>query len=209
MKIKTSSALLLASVLICGCVAMSSCSASTGNKVQDSKADDQADSRVEEKTESADSDVLDETALDTAAPDVSEDSVSAPDDETELIYYDDPIPDTAIENERFEFKYFEEWSEHIRFETKDADGRYEILCYGVGDIEGIHCFSIVFADCEGQDDHYFIGELNGTPVYTYVNQNFAELSDDQIDLINNTVLTYYMNDLTYQLKDAEGFVSRR
>lgn len=213
MKSKRTLILFLAAIVVSSALAMTSCSSadgSTGNNGNKSSNEAPPSSvNVEESGDSETAEVDSEYVSDETMPEITDESGIVTDGETEPIYYDDPIPDTAIENDRFEFKYFEEWSEHVRFETKDSDGRYEILCYGVGDIEGIHCFSIIFADCNGLEDHYYMGDLNSTPVYTYVNQDFSSLNEDQIDLINETVLSYYMNELTYQLKDAEGFVTGR
>ncbi|MBE6687574.1 MAG: hypothetical protein E7591_10175 [Ruminococcaceae bacterium] len=124
------------------------------------------------------------------------------------------IPNAEIETPHVEFKYYDEWNENVRFETVEADnGNYEVRCYGVNAIKDIHCFSIIFGNSEEEADHYNIGTLtkdgNTVNVYTYVNQNFEQLSEEQISIINDTVLTYYMNDLTYQLKDVDGFAVSR
>lgn len=179
--------------------------------------------KIEENTENTDPEAQD-NGEDTAAKDTVKDETADQEtgnvsdeggNDTSADYTDtetvipEETPENAIENSYFEFKYYDDWKENVRFETKETEGRYEILCYGVGAIDGFHCFSIIFADCDGMADHYYMGTLDSTPVYTYVNQNFEGLSEDQTTLINETVLSYYMNDLTYQLKEDSGFVTGR
>ena len=122
----------------------------------------------------------------------------------------EPEASDAIETPHVEFQYPESWKENVRFEsTTEENGNYVVKCLGVGSIEGVHCFSIIFGEVSETQDHYNIGELteNGetVPVFTFVNQSFDGLNDEQIDLINATVLSYYMNDLTYQLSLVDGF----
>ena len=126
--------------------------------------------------------------------------------------YVEPVPDASIETPHFNFSYFNEWSSDVKFESVTAEnGNYEVRCYGVGKIEGFHCFSIIFGNCDGLEDHHFIGEYtkDGTTVkvYTYVNQKFDSLSDEQKDIVSNTVHSGYMNELTFQIQDDPGFIT--
>lgn len=147
-----------------------------------------------------------EDPKDTAS--TSKDSIPSV-EETEQEYVEE-MPENEICTTFCEFTYYDEWKENARFEnlTRD-DGKQEIACYGVGSIEGYHAFSIIFGNCEGLADHYYIGTIGDTSVYTYVNQNFEGMNDDQIALVNGTLLSHYMNDLTYQLTYVDGFYIER
>lgn len=186
--------------ILCAILAImliSSAGCASGKK-EEVKENEKATEVSETKGTEGDADETSDAAQTEDAP------LANPEDVTEV------VPTETVVTPHVEFKYFDEWNENVRFESVTADnGNYEVRCYGVGSIDGFHCFSMIFGDAEGLDDHYMVGKLTkdaqSVNVYTYVNQNFEGLNDEQISLINDTVLSYYMNELTYQLNDVEGY----